>query len=272
MGTNLYKPGLYKPEIAPDTLAIYRQALHALQDMQFPFLVGGAYALAQYAGIIRHTKDLDLFVRPGDAQCILDGLGRHGFRTELTFPHWLGKAHRGGDFVDVIFCSGNGIVRVDDEWFQHSVAAEVLGVPVHMIPAEEMIWSKGFIQERERFDGADIAHVIRSCGPGLDWKRLLRRFGSNWRVLFSHLVLFGFIYPDEQDKVPAWVVEELSNRLRQEQSKSLPREHLCQGTLLSREQYLPDILEWGYADSRLVPHGEMNEADVAHWTEAINQK
>jgi len=42
-----------------------------------------------------------------------------------------------------------------------------------------MIWSKAFIMERDRYDGADIAHIIRTCGKGLDWSRLLHRFGSH---------------------------------------------------------------------------------------------
>lgn len=264
---------LHNPkEIAPDTLAIYRRALGILEEIEIPFLVGGAYALAQYAGIIRHTKDLDVFVRPEDAEGVLDGLARQGFRTELTFPHWLGKAYRGGDFVDVIFSSGNGIARVDDEWFEHAVEAEILGMPVRMVPAEEMIWSKGFVQERERFDGADIAHIIRACGPRLDWNRLLRRYDRHWRVLFGHLILFGYVYPCEREKIPSWIMEELGSRLHQETGNSLPSDRVCQGTLLSREQYLPDILEWGYVDPRLEPRGEMNKSEIAHWTEAIHQK
>ena len=47
---------------------------------------------------------------------------------------------------------------------------------------------------------------------------------------------------------------------------------VCQGTLLLREQYLPDIEQWGYSDPRLEPKGEMSPADIALWTEAINQK
>lgn len=265
-------PRHHAKEIAPDTLAIYRTALGVLDALEVPFLVGGAYALAQYAGIIRHTKDLDVFVRPEDASGVLEGLARHGFRTELTFPHWLGKAFRGGDFVDLIYSSGNGVARVDDEWFEHAVEAEILGVSVRMVPPEEMIWSKGFVQERERFDGADIAHIIRSCGLRLDWDRLLRRFAAHWRVLFGHLILFGYIYPGECEKVPAWVMKKLGTRLHQEAGNSLPTERLCRGTLLSREQYLPDIVDWGYTDPRLVPHGEMNEAEVAEWTEAIHHK
>jgi hypothetical protein len=45
-----------------------------------------------------------------------------------------------------------------------------------------MIWSKAFVMERERFDGADVAHLLRSMGPRLDWDRILRRFDRYWEV------------------------------------------------------------------------------------------
>jgi hypothetical protein len=58
---------------------------------------------------------------------------------------------------------------------------------------EETIWSKAFVMERERYDGADIAHLLRASAERLDWHRLLERFDAHWPVLLSHLILFGFI-------------------------------------------------------------------------------
>jgi hypothetical protein len=56
-----------------------------------PFLVGGEYALAHYTGIIRHTKDFDIFVYPHHCAYTLEVLYTTGYYTELTFPHWLGN-------------------------------------------------------------------------------------------------------------------------------------------------------------------------------------
>jgi hypothetical protein len=109
----------------------------------------------------------------------LRALERAGYLTEVSFPHWLGKAHCGDYFVDVIYSSGNGVARVDDEWFQHAPRDQVFDLPVRLCPVEEMIWSKAFVQERERFDGADVAHLLLCCAPRLDWERVLRRFGAH---------------------------------------------------------------------------------------------
>jgi hypothetical protein len=254
----------------PRTRAFYVRTLAVLNEADVPFLVGGAYALAKHAGIERHTKDLDIFVRRIDRDPILKTLEAAGYRTEVSFPHWLAKAYGDDGLVDVIYSSGNGVVEVDEEWFSHASDGEILGVPVKLCPAEEMIWSKGYVLERERFDGADIAHLIRRQGEAMDWGRLLRRFGEHWRVLFSHLVLFGFIYPAERGRIPASVIRELSDRLVDENEAPLPQEsQICCGTLLSREQYLSDIGKWGYHDARLKPFGPMFPEEVAHWTAAI---
>jgi Nucleotidyl transferase of unknown function (DUF2204) len=247
----------------------YRHTLDILKQAQVPVLVGGAFALAHHTGVQRFTKDFDLFVYPRDCERALGHLRAAGYQTELTFPHWLGKAFSGEFLVDLIFSSGNGLCRVDEGWFSHATQATVLGVPVEVVPPEEMIWSKAFVQERERFDGADIAHVIRSTGRHLDWRGLLARFGPHWRVLYAHLVLFGFIYPTERDAVPAWLLEEMAHRLRHESNGPAITERICQGTLLSREQYLADLREWGYADPRETPRGNLRPEDVTHWTAAI---
>ncbi len=254
-------PAARKDRLAPRTRAFYRRGLTALRAAQVAFLVGGAYALERYTGIARYTKDLDIFVLPRDRDRALQVLAAAGSHVDLTYPHWLAKAFCGEDFIDIIFSSGNALCRVDAEWFAHAVKRVVLGVPVSLCPPEELIWSKAFVAERERYDGADIAHMLRSCGEHLAWLRLLRRFDRHWRVLLSHLILFGFVYPSERGKIPAWVMRELLHRLHDESYAPPLTDRVCQGTLLSRTQYLVDITHWGYSDGRLLPRGPMTAAD-----------
>ncbi|HYD95576.1 MAG TPA: nucleotidyltransferase [Noviherbaspirillum sp.] len=260
------------PEPEPETAAFYRQVLDTLNASGVPFLVGGAYAFNRYTGINRHTKDLDVFIRRTDFDAISAALRAAGHEAELTFPHWLGKVHFNGVYIDLIFSSGNGIAEVDDLWFKHAGDAQVLGVPVKISPAEEMIWSKAFIMERERYDGADIIHLLRARGDKLDWPRLLWRFGEHWRVLLSHLVLFGFAYPAYRDLVPPAVMAGLIEQLRQETLAPPPEHNVCLGTLLSREQYLKDIGDEGWQDARVAPHGNMTPEDTETWTRAIEDK
>jgi hypothetical protein len=244
----------------------YRHALQTLLDAKLPFLVGGAYALETHTGIVRRTKDFDIFVRPTDAQRTLQLFADAGYHTEMPFPHWIGKAFHGDDFMDVIFRSGNGICEVDDEWFEHATEGTVLGMTLPLCPAEETIWQKSFILERDRCDVADVAHLLQATASRLDWDRLLRRFGSYWRVLYAQLVLFGFIFPGERAAIPRRVMEQLAERLRGETSEADLEKPLCQGTLLSAAQYLRDVDDIGYQDARLSPLGRMSEEEIAIWT------
>jgi hypothetical protein len=250
------------------SIAFYRRALAILSDADIPHMVGGAYAFARYTGIERHTKDFDVFIRREDFGRASWAFQKAGVRAELTFPHWLGKAFHGEDFVDLIYSAGNGVAVVDDRWFEHSVEEKVFGVPVRLIPPEEMIWSKGLILERERFDGADVAHILRAMGNRLDWSRLLERYGPYWRVLHAHLILFGFIYPSDREQIPSWVLDELNLRLQNETRAGDQPARINYGTIISRQQYLKDVQEWGYQDARLVD-GTMSADEIEQWTAGI---
>jgi hypothetical protein len=255
--------------LEPEAKAFYCRTLTVFAKAKLNVLVGGAYAFARYTGIERHTKDFDVFVKATDFERALRALEEAGYRTAVPFPHWLGKAYCGEYFVDVIYSSGNGLARVDAEWFEHAARDQVFDIPVRLCPAEEMIWSKALIQERERFDGADVAHLLLARAEQIDWPRLLRRFGRNWRVLLSHLVLFGFIYPSDRRRVPDWVMHDLMRRLEVSLGAPAARRRICRGTLLSRQQYLVDVNRWGYADARGLPDNPMTDGEIDNWTAAI---
>ena len=251
-------------------LDFYTDALGVLETTGLPFVVGGAFAHSRYTGRDRDTKDLDVIVKRQDIAAALAAFEDAGYRAEMPFPHWLGKVHGQGQYIDVVFSSGNGIVEVDDQWFVHAMPGEVLGIPVPLCPVEELLWSSAFVQERERYDGAAVLHLLHARALFFDWPRLLCRFGSNWPVLLSYLILFGFAYPDRRADIPGEVMHALLERQRTQ--KPEPDNPLCLGTLLSREQYLFDLDQLGYADARLRPHGSMTPEDTEIWTRAIETR
>src|SRR5437667_1853277 len=242
----------------------HRRSVVALQDADIPFLIGGAYVVEVYAGVSRQTKDFDLYLRPSHVDLALNALKRAGYQTKKTFPHWLAKAGRGRDYVDLIFRAGNGLCEVDDSWFERARGHEFLGSEVKLCAPEEMIWMKAYIMERERFDGADIAHIVQSCAEKLDWPHLVHRFGPDWRVLLSHLVLFGYIYPGERDKIPAAIMDDLIGRLQNEK-RTAGADRICRGTLLSRKQYLVDIEERAFCDACTEQWDRLSLKGSSHW-------
>lgn len=259
-------------DLRTDEWTFYQRSIDVLKEADIRFLVGGAFAVEKYTGVARPTKDFDVFVERENMERALDAFARAGYESEFTFPHWLGKAFEGERFVDIIHSSGNGVAPVDDLWFEHATKGIVFKREVDISPPEETIWSKAFIMERERYDGADVAHLLNACGPDLDWHRLIRRFGSHWRVLLAHLTLFGYIYPSRRDVVPAWVMRTLWERLSSEINDEPMGVDLCRGTVLSRAQYLADVEEGTFVDGRLLPWGLMTEDEIRRWTAAIAEE
>jgi hypothetical protein len=260
-------------EADADARDFYRRLVRLFTDEELPYLVGGTFALHRFTGIARRTKDLDFFIKRDDFDRFRKVLRANKFRVELTYPHWLGKVFKGDNFADLAFRSANGEGAVDDDWFKYSVEEQLWGIPIRLCPPEETIWSKSFILERERYDGADINHILRARGDTLDWDRLVARFGDKWRVLLNHLILFGFVYPNERHIVPKRIMRELLARASAEVESEEPLFDvpICRGTLLSREQYLKDVHDWDYVDARIEPQGKMSEEDVDHWTAAIDR-
>ncbi len=259
---------------APDSeKGFYAHAIRLFHEAGIPFLVGGAYALREYTGIIRDTKDFDVFIRPDDVARALEAFHRAHYRAEVTFSHWLAKAHYGENFIDIIFRAGNGLCGVDDLWFRGNEGTVLLGESARLVPVEEMIWQKAYIMERERYDGADVAHLLQARAEKINWDHLLARFGEDWRVLFAHLVLFGFIYPAERDRIPTVVMQDLQRRMDEKPTPAAARSAnpICQGTLISRAQFLPDIERWEYVDAR-IQRSDMTPEQIERWTDAIGQE
>jgi hypothetical protein len=249
-------------------ISFYQNVMRLLASHEFEYLVGGGYAFSHYTGLQRDTKDLDIVVRPPDLDRVLKICRSAEYRAELVFDHWLAKIFFEEDFIDIIFNSGNGACRIDDAWFVRAREVEVLGTPVRIIAPEEMIWQKAFIMERERFDGADVAHLLLNCAQELDWNHLLDRFDVDWRLLLSHLVLFGYIYPSRKGMIPRNVVSRLLGQLIADEIEPTAEVRVCNGTLLSRQQFISDVSTAGFLDARLGPRCAMTRENIDAWTSA----
>jgi hypothetical protein len=169
-------------------------------------------------------------------------------------------------YIDIIFRSGNGLGSVDDDWFRHAREATIFDLNVKIVPPEELIWQKSYIMERERFDGADVAHMLSACATHLDWNRLVKRFDTDWRVLWSHLILFGLIFPSKRNLIPLDLMKEFAARGVREQTESALVDPVCNGTLLSRIQYQSDLGD--FLDGRLTGRSAMTAEELQRWVES----
>jgi hypothetical protein len=79
-------------------------ALQALEERDVPYALIGGIA-AKELGRPRVTHDIDIFVKPDDADNVLKILKEKGFEIERRDPFWLYKAWRDEVLVDIIFRS-----------------------------------------------------------------------------------------------------------------------------------------------------------------------
>lgn len=234
-------------EVPEEQVELFRDVLEALERSRVPYAVSGAFALRQHTGICRQTKDLDLFVTAANSGTALECLRREGMECEVVDPVWLAKAKRGDYFVDLITGMSNGLIVVEDSWIERAHPAVVYGVTTRVLAPEELVASKIFVARRERFDGADIAHVIYGTRGQFDWRRELELVGEHWEMLLWSLVLFRYVYPGQSHYVPSEVWCELLRRFENEVRNRNP-EAKFRGSLVDDNMFAIDVNEWELPD------------------------
>jgi len=226
-----------------DRVELFRDVLQLLERNRIPFAVSGAFSLRQHTGICRNTKDLDLFLTAENSSAALRCLREAGMECEVTDPVWLSKAWRDGYFVDLITGMSNGVITVQESWIQRARAAVVYGVESRVLAPEELVASKIFVAKRERFDGADIAHVIYGTFGDFDWKRELELVGPHWEMLLWSLMLFRYVYPAQSHYVPTEIWCELLTRFMNEVKNPNPHAFF-RGSLVDENMFAIDVEEW----------------------------
>ena len=236
-----------EPELHPDQERLYQDVLRLLQEYKVPHVISGAFALQEHTGVRRPAKDLDIFLTAESAAVALDVLDKHGFRCEVCDSVWLAKAHRDDFFVDFIIGMSNAAIIVTDSWIARGRPATVVGIQTRILAAEELLASKLFVVRRERFDGADIAHIIYATAGMLDWSRILELSGAHWEMLLWSLVLFRYVYPAQSQYVPLVVWTQLTNRLM---LRLLNPDFTARfrGSLVDENMFAIDVKEWGLDD------------------------
>lgn len=235
------------PEEPREQVDLFRDVLEALERRGIPYAVSGAFALRQHTGICRITKDLDLFLTAEHLGSALFCLREAGFECEITDPVWLAKARRDGFFVDLITGMSNGLITVEDSWIERARPAMVHEVKTRVLAPEELVASKLFVARRERFDGADIAHVFYGASQGFDWDREMALVGEHWEMLLWALVLFRYAYPAQSHYIPRVVWRELLGRFERAIENPDPQAEF-RGSLVDNNMFAIDVNEWKLAN------------------------
>jgi hypothetical protein len=141
----------------------------------------------------------------------------------------------------------NAVIVVDDSWMKRTLPAMIAGVPSRIISVEDLLGSKLFVVRRERFDGADIAHIIYRTRGQLNWDRVLKLAGEHWEMVLWALVLFRYVYPAQTHYVPLPLWRDLLGRFMHAIEHPNP-DASFRGSLVDDNMFSIDMKDWGLPD------------------------
>lgn len=189
------------------------EALTALDEQKVPYALMGGIAATALGGQ-RYTHDIDVFVRPEDADRALEALETKGFKTEKTDLLWLFKGFKHDVMVDVIFKSA-GTILFDKEMMERSRMVDFHGRRLRALGPEDLFIVKALVLNEHTlsFDEnclrhlIDILGLVRTCE--MDWDYIAKRARLGPRRILGLL-----LYAQSLDLlVPNHVIKSLADQL-----------------------------------------------------------
>jgi hypothetical protein len=192
---------------------VFQRVIRLAREATIPFVIGGFHGMAAYTGQDRDSKDLDLYVLPDDRERMIGVLRQAGladYYDRLPYDRgWIYRAHENGAIVDVIWGMANYRGQVDAVWLEAGQEMEIAGERLRALPAEELLWTRLYVVQRDRCDWPDVMNLLAAAGPELDWERLLARLGEDRPLLAGALAVFSWLDPCRAALLPSGVWQRL---------------------------------------------------------------
>jgi len=149
-----------------------KRAAAALREADIPFLLGGS--LASWARGGPETRhDLDLIIKPADAERALEALQEAGMRPERPPEEWLLKAWDGDTLIDLIYCPKG--LPVDDELIARGDELAVLGMDIRVMALEDVIATKLLALSEHSLRYESLLQIARALREQIDWQAVRER-------------------------------------------------------------------------------------------------
>lgn len=192
---------------------IYSCVLDRLAEEQIPYALGGGLALGVYTRKFRRSKDLDIYIEPKHRESVIRAMTGCGladyYDVKEYVRHWIYRGHHDDVIVDAIWAMANQRALVDSRWVQAGPMVQMFGQEFHVVPPEELLWSKLYVLQRDRCDWPDIMNLIYAAGPTLDWDHLLQRVAEDKPLLKGILSVFSWVSPERAAKIPRRIWDRL---------------------------------------------------------------
>jgi hypothetical protein len=183
------------PDTGPsfeDIESSLKRAVSALKEAEIEFMLGGSLACWARGGP-ESTNDLDLFVKPDDAERALDALVAAGMRAERPPEDWLLKAWDGDVLVDLIFAPLS--LSVDDKLMSQAERRSVFAIDMRVLRLEDVLATKLMSLNDHYLDYASLLQMARAVREQIDWNEVRRRTDESpyARAFFSLLTELGVV-------------------------------------------------------------------------------
>src|SRR5437588_10668288 len=149
-----------------------KQAVAALRERDIPFALGGSLAAWARGGPVTEN-DLDLMVKPEDAEAALSALVGAGMRPERPPEEWLYKAWREDVLVDVIFRPSG--LDITDEVLARAEVIAVAAVATPVLALEDVLLTMLCSLDEHRLDYSRLIAIVRALREQIDWPGLRNR-------------------------------------------------------------------------------------------------
>jgi hypothetical protein len=161
-------------------------AVATLRDAQVPFVLGGSLA-AWARGGPEPQKDLDLMLKPTDAETALKVLADAGMRPERPPEEWLYKVWHDDVMIDLIFHPSG--LEMTDEVFARADKISVLAVETPVMAIDDVLATKLTALDEHSLDYTSLLAIARAVREQVDWPQLkARTSGSPYAAAFFTLV------------------------------------------------------------------------------------
>ena len=150
-----------------------KRASAVLRDAGIEFMLGGGLAIWARGGPPT-DHDVDLYVRPKDAESALEALVQDGLRGERPTEDWLYKAwDEEGNLIDLIFRPAGG--EIEDAHFDRASEIEVSAQTVLVVAADDLLVTKLLAITEQEPDYRVILEVARALREQVDWAEVQGR-------------------------------------------------------------------------------------------------
>jgi hypothetical protein len=168
--------GLGKNEVAPELTDSLKRSIAALEGQDIPYILGGGLGCWARGGP-PSSNDIDLMIKPEDAERAQQALAEAGMRPETPPEQWLRKAWDGDILIDLIYEPSG--MTIDDEVIARGEVMSVMAMQIRVMDLDDLLTTKLLAIDEHSADYRDLILITRSLREQIDWAQLRERTVSS---------------------------------------------------------------------------------------------